>query len=335
MEKYKEYLAAQVLNDGKIVNFRILSRALKVHVNLAKQMLFEFHRIQNAKKPGSVHAIYCISGTKSTSSPGPPQTNGNHIHDGGAAIMQSSPLISSLPDQEPEDDEGVEQIPVTTITLVQEEDFESTKAEFSLITGMYVHSLQPTRLENIHAVSDCTRQLQDEFGKEDALQTWKQYGIVENPKAKRRTAKRPAGVSVATSAPPKTAPKPVAAAKPRPSEAMTGLGVNNEGTVRTQAGAHAAPVGDLTTKKTEPPTLKRERSNLFAAFNKAKEQERGKKQKAEEEQSQDALMDDAEDDEDAGDLVPRESADADEAHRKARAERAQKLKEMMEDDGRS
>lgn len=53
MDKYKEYLAANVLNEGKIVSFlltsiqslanvyqvsyRTLSIALKVHVNLAKQ----------------------------------------------------------------------------------------------------------------------------------------------------------------------------------------------------------------------------------------------------------------------------------------------------------
>jgi DNA polymerase delta subunit 3 len=37
MDQYKYYLAANVLNEGQIVTYRSLSRALKVNVNLAKQ----------------------------------------------------------------------------------------------------------------------------------------------------------------------------------------------------------------------------------------------------------------------------------------------------------
>ncbi len=34
---HKKYLAAAVLSDEKIVTYRLLSRALKVHANLAKE----------------------------------------------------------------------------------------------------------------------------------------------------------------------------------------------------------------------------------------------------------------------------------------------------------
>jgi DNA polymerase delta subunit 3 len=37
MDQYKQYLAATVLNEGQTTTYRTLSRALTVHVNLAKQ----------------------------------------------------------------------------------------------------------------------------------------------------------------------------------------------------------------------------------------------------------------------------------------------------------
>ena len=37
MDKHTEYLASNVLNEQRIVSYRLLSRALKVHSNVAKQ----------------------------------------------------------------------------------------------------------------------------------------------------------------------------------------------------------------------------------------------------------------------------------------------------------
>ncbi|KAH0390263.1 hypothetical protein KCU89_g15783, partial [Aureobasidium melanogenum] len=62
---YSEYLSANVLNDGQTVSYRTLSRALRVHNNLAKQMLYDFHRSQNNKLPKSLHATYLVTGTQS------------------------------------------------------------------------------------------------------------------------------------------------------------------------------------------------------------------------------------------------------------------------------
>lgn len=80
---YIEYLSANVLNDGQTVSratllvydgfltpeeqvsYRTLSRALRVHNNLAKQMLYDFHRSQNNKQPKSLHATYLVTGTQS------------------------------------------------------------------------------------------------------------------------------------------------------------------------------------------------------------------------------------------------------------------------------
>lgn len=44
------------------VTYRILARKLEVHVNAAKQMLYQFHN--SHKKSGSVYATYIITGEK-------------------------------------------------------------------------------------------------------------------------------------------------------------------------------------------------------------------------------------------------------------------------------
>lgn len=84
-------------------------------------MLFEFHRQQNAKKPGTVHATYLIAGTKRN--PVATTNNDSAAKDGEDEYMQSSPFRSSpiVPNQ----DVAVEDSPVLSITLVREEDLES------------------------------------------------------------------------------------------------------------------------------------------------------------------------------------------------------------------
>ncbi|KAK5012997.1 hypothetical protein LTR39_003865 [Cryomyces antarcticus] len=145
-DKYKEYLAVNVLNEDRVVGFpfhspltqsrranrgvvqvsyRSLSRALKVHSNLAKQMLYDFHRKQTAKKPGSVHATYLIAGTCRPDTP--IQANEVNGHDGEDRVMQSSPPFpsSSMPQQE----ESVEEdVTVKLLLLAKEEDLEAKVA---------------------------------------------------------------------------------------------------------------------------------------------------------------------------------------------------------------
>lgn len=83
------------------------------------RMLFEFHRNQNARKPGSVHATYLISGYRKAAAPR--QTNKTHSQDGEDSFMGGSSFLSS---SMPEQDLETEKIPVTSITLAGEEDLE-------------------------------------------------------------------------------------------------------------------------------------------------------------------------------------------------------------------
>jgi DNA polymerase delta subunit 3 len=82
-------------------------------------MLFEFHRQQNVKKPGTVHATYLVAGAKRK--PATTITNGNAVKDGDDEYMQSSPFRSS---PVPHLEEAPEDIPLLSINLVREENLD-------------------------------------------------------------------------------------------------------------------------------------------------------------------------------------------------------------------
>jgi DNA polymerase delta subunit 3 len=57
------------------------------------RMLYEFHRKQNVKKAGSVHAIYHVIGLEAISS----TTNGHSALDEDTPMQSSPPFSSSMP----------------------------------------------------------------------------------------------------------------------------------------------------------------------------------------------------------------------------------------------
>lgn len=86
-------------------------------------MLFEFHRVQNAKKPGTIHATYLIGGTRRKEAPVPIEVR----KDGEDDYMQSSPFVgSSIPLPEGSSAEGS----ILSITLTREEDLDSRSIVF-------------------------------------------------------------------------------------------------------------------------------------------------------------------------------------------------------------
>ena len=90
-------------------------------------MLFDFHHTQNARKPGSVHATYLLTGS---TSPKPIHAEEKE-QDREDAYMQSSPFMSS---SMPQEESIHEAPPVKVITLAREEDLE----------GMALMKLEPT-----------------------------------------------------------------------------------------------------------------------------------------------------------------------------------------------
>ena len=128
-------------------------------------MLFDFHQKQNAKKPGSVHATYLITGTR------------------------TPPIPNSSAPQAPEDD--AQPTPVRSVLLVKEEHLSQAKATFGKITGIHVYSLAARGLSDLNSLTECNRKIAVECASEDPLVAWKQYGTIQNPNVKRRTQKRP------------------------------------------------------------------------------------------------------------------------------------------------
>lgn len=85
------------------------------------RMLYDFHRSQTSKKPGSVHATYLLDGVPPNSRE--PSVNGNQ-QDGEDVHMQSSPYMSSSMPQG-EDEDNV--IPYRKIILAREADLEGRR----------------------------------------------------------------------------------------------------------------------------------------------------------------------------------------------------------------
>jgi len=75
-------------------------------------MLYDFHKSQNARKPGSVHATYLLYGT-SRSEPGQKDEG-----DGDVEMTSSMPEGETLS----------EQVPTLTLSLVPEEQLNGTAA---------------------------------------------------------------------------------------------------------------------------------------------------------------------------------------------------------------
>ncbi|KAI5362716.1 Putative DNA polymerase delta subunit 3 [Septoria linicola] len=296
-QDYSEYLAVQVLNEQQQVSYRDLSRALKVHSNLAKQMLYEFHRKQNSKKQGSIHATYLITGTKEPTT----QANGSHSQDDGEDnVMQSSPPMPSSSFQRSDDGER-EMISTRTIMIVKEENLAQAKAQFDSITGIHIYSLQANGLSDIHTLTECNRRVVADYAKEDPLKEWKQYGVIQNPNVKRRDRRNGPPPAAAAPAPAKKEQPP--AAKVPPTLTKQASTASNSSVKTTSEPAKAAA--------TRTTTAKKDSSNIFKSF--AKGAASAKAKKSDSEQSSKApspapvqdvdmtgFSDDDEDDADSG-----------------------------------
>ncbi|KAF5866455.1 hypothetical protein ETB97_012007 [Aspergillus alliaceus] len=328
--EYKRYLAENVLNERKTVTFRSLGRALKVHSTLAKQMLYDFHRNENGKKPQSVNATYIVTGVQKAPVPA---TNGHPSENSyGDGVFPSSPyLSSSMPNQ----DSLSDTVTTTSVLLVREEDLEDAKATFESISSIYIYSLQPTVLQDLNVLTDVCREVLSNHSQEDPLEYGKQWGMIQNKNVKRRTGTRP---PLPSPAPATTTSKPIIPSK-RPSESSSQanpMSKKEENVGSEQPSAQeSAPSTSKPTEKTA--TVKREKSNLFSSFAKAKPKQKEDPttpaESAEPSGAEDVFLDDAFDEEPEElfpDSVKTTSSAA--ATRESRKEREERLRKMMEDD---
>ena len=59
---YMENLDEWILEENKVVTYKYLSRSLKVHVNVAKQMLFNFAETKKSSSTPLLGIVYLVLG---------------------------------------------------------------------------------------------------------------------------------------------------------------------------------------------------------------------------------------------------------------------------------
>ncbi|KAL0471893.1 DNA polymerase subunit Cdc27 [Neurospora intermedia] len=316
MEDYKTYLAENILSEDKVVTYRLLSRALRVHPNVAKQMLHDFHKTQSSKKPGTVYATYLLYGIKKSV----------QNHNGNAMDID---LPSSLPDADPVDDE---EVPSYTLVLVQEERLADVLKEYETISSIHVYSVGPHPAKDLTLLVDAA---QSALAIKDDAKKPRPRPIV-NSHVRRRERK---GLGLEAAAPAKqesktkAAPTKTAPAKPSPAPASAAAPAKPQEESKSAAPAMEPEAPTATTKKPAP-SLKRNTSaasGIMQAFSKAaslpKKAKTSEKSITAAEETPAALSDDGEDDDDVP--LPKPGAVS---TRKSKKEREEELRRMMEDD---
>ncbi|KAH0279131.1 hypothetical protein KCU91_g1958, partial [Aureobasidium melanogenum] len=329
---YIGYLSANVLNDGQTVSYRTLSRALRVHSNLAKQMLYDFHRSQNKKQPNSLHATYLITGTQSLR---PQQAENDTLEsqDASDKTLHTSPAHQSPTAYQ-----------ATSLLLVDEDNLESARSTFDHVLSIHVYSIQPSKINDLHILTDCNRAIMAAAINEDLLETYKQYGVIQNPQVKRRSMRNqhhqkqpPAQKATLSNTDTKAAKSMFSSSRPATKKDVSKDTTNSAKSTPDSSQASTQASTKSAATKTAP--LKREGSSLFKAFAKAKpktlsqatessaEPSPGLDSAAKEDEAMHDLSDEEADDEDAAML---DEGAITEAGGKSKKEREDELRRMMD-----
>ncbi|KAI0127164.1 DNA polymerase subunit Cdc27 [Xylariales sp. AK1849] len=303
MDDYRKFLAQQILTEDKLVTYRLLSRALKVHVNTAKEMLFEFHKWQNDKRPGTLHATYLVYGTPKKAE-----------EQDGDVEMTDSMSESGLPFSD--------EAPTHTLTLVQEEQLHEVLQQYEEVTSIHVYSLAPHPLKDLQLLADTARSVNNMSVVDESPGSVEVYGAISNPGVRKRERK---------GAMPK--PAPVVKAEPKPLVKQEAKAVvEDEPKAAQPAPARETKAPVKTTKKgAAVPGLKRQSSSgigqMFAkaAANPKKPAAKPTSETPSAPESP-ALSDEGEDDSEMLDVKP----DTTEAG-KARKTRQAELRRMMDE----
>ncbi|KAK4193828.1 DNA polymerase subunit Cdc27 [Podospora australis] len=308
MEKYMEWLANNVLIDDKVVSYRVLSRALKVHVNTAKQMLYEFHRSQNAKHAGTIHATYVVYGVKTADA----QNNGA---DDDVEMAHSGSESQSIPDV----------VPTYTLSLVAEEHLKDVLAEYDEVSSIHIYSVAPRPTKDITLLSDVATGIEGLSLEEHD----KKIVPITNSRVRRRERKA-AGIRAAAAAAPvknqvEPAPKKSGPVPPGPSKLREELKPDPTPPKEEKAAAPEKPAA-APVKKPAPALKRGASSGIMQAFSKAASLP--KKEKPAETSIQ-PLSDDGEDDGEDDEEMPQPKPRA-KAGVKSKKEREEELRRMME-----
>lgn len=106
---YMENLEEWILEENKVVTYKYLSRSLKVHVNVAKQMLFNF---VETKKSGSTPLLGIVY------------------------------LVSGMVENKDAADDDVTESSTLKVLLVKEKDLKDVLSKFSKVHSQHIYSVQ-------------------------------------------------------------------------------------------------------------------------------------------------------------------------------------------------
>ncbi|KAM3556544.1 hypothetical protein ARSEF4850_005478 [Beauveria asiatica] len=303
MDEHNKFLADRILSEERPITYRILSRALDVNVNTAKEMLFDFYKYQNALRADSVHATYLVYGVKDAL----PQPD----VDVEMGSSQPEPLT--------------EAVPIMTMTLVTHDKLQETLRQYSKVTAIHIYSLAPNPQKDLILLADVAKSISEYATTEDTAASSKKYGTIYNPHTRRRDRKK--GVSAQTSVPAAASKKPEPAAK----------AVAQPATAPAPAKKEQAPIAikretsSSSSAKSTPAPKTSGGGGIMQSFAKAASKPpKAKPVVKKDEDTAMALSDDGEADDDVP--APRKTAAETESLRQAKRKREEDLRRMMEED---
>lgn len=359
-DNFKTHLATEILSEHKTISYRILSRQLRVHVNDAKCMLYEFYERENEKKPGSLYATYLVAGIRKQ----------RNLHGSDLKYEARGPYVdptydldpepessydlpsypsNSAPDSKAEVTEERDSVPLFNMAICREEFLEQTKAKFAKITDIHIYSLSPVRPQYTKLFRDYKRVVFNEYhAKNDPLIHNKDYGIIQNPFVKRRKlANRPIDAPGIVKRP---GQKPPTKAKPEEKVETKTAEDDSQGAVKSEpqkVNTYAPPsrpdsrnsMSAQGAGSKPKATLKRDDSALFKAFAKHSNKPKLERKDTDASTGSDVKMsgmddnDEGEDSDamflDTGTTTKKRSTTE---IQKDKEERAAKLRKMMDDD---
>ncbi|OAA62915.1 DNA polymerase subunit Cdc27 [Cordyceps fumosorosea ARSEF 2679] len=303
MDEHKKFLADRILSEERPITYRVLSRALDVNVNTAKEMLYDFYTYQNKLRADSVHATYLVHGVKD------------------AALQPDVDVDMGSSQPEPLTDN----VPTMTMTLVADDKLKGTLAQYSKVTAIHIYSLAPNPQKDFILLADVSKSISEYSTNEDAATLSKKYGAIYNPHTRRRDRKK--GI-------PTPAPKPAAVNNPEPAAKPVAKSAAAPTPVKKEP-APSAPVKQETPSSSVSkgaPAPKKALGGIMQSFAKAASKPpKPKPAVKKEEDTAMALSDDGE--ADADDMpVPQKTAAETESLRQAKRKREDDLRRMMEED---
>ncbi|KAK8060952.1 hypothetical protein PG996_010882 [Apiospora saccharicola] len=311
MDDYQNFLAQEILTEDKTVTYRLLSRTLKVHVNLAKQMLYEFHKTQNDRNPGSLMATYLVYGTRKS------DEQDDDVE-----------MTDSVSDK---DETFSEPVPTKTLQLIREETLQETLQEYEEVTSIHVYSLAPHPMKDLQFLSDAAQLvLNQTIGEDSPLTASQTYGTMFCPNARKRERRAGASAPVPPvktqpkAAPVKQEPKPTVKEEPNSAAVAAVFGKDAK---------DSKPAANTAAKKVAAnaaPALKRQGSSGGIGQMFAKQAAKPKKPAApkREEVVTPVLSDEGEDDSEAMPEPVNQKAEEDS---KSRRDRQAALRRMMDE----